>query len=231
MKTVAAMREIVKRISIIEEIGRQTHMLSLNATIEAAKAQEYGKGFGVVAHEVRALAERARLAAVEINAMASDSIAVTEQAGAMFVKLVPDIAKTAELVQEISAASKEQNAGAAQINQAIQQLGTVIQQNSTASEEIAATAAELAGQAEMLQHTIAFFTTDGRAPSAPAQTAPVTGATRVSKASQRPVKVAHLQMRSVNTGGNGHHGAARASVQLEAPRLDADELDAEFERF
>ena len=104
-------------------------------------------------------------------------------------------------------------------------------QYSTASEEMASTAAELAGQAEMLQHTIAFFTTDGHAPAAPAETAPVAGAVHISKPLHRPVTFAHLQTHQVNTGGNGHHAAARASVQLEAPRLGADELDAEFERF
>jgi methyl-accepting chemotaxis protein len=156
-ETVTAMQEIVKKIGIIEEIARQTHMLSLNATIEAAKAQEYGKGFGVVAHEVRALAERTQTAAVEINHVASDSIAVAEQAGEMLKKLVPDIQKTAELVQEISAASKEQNSGAEQINRAIQQLDNITQQNSATSEEMASTAEELASQAEQLQHTIVFF--------------------------------------------------------------------------
>jgi len=156
-ETVAAMQDIVKKISIIEEIARQTHMLSLNATIEAAKAQDYGKGFGVVASEVRALAERAQSAAVEINAVASDSVTVAEKAGEMLHKLVPDIQKTAELVQEINAASNEQNTGAGQINRAIQQLDNVIQQNASSSEEIAATAEELSSQAEQLQNTITFF--------------------------------------------------------------------------
>ncbi|MCP4402432.1 MAG: HAMP domain-containing protein [bacterium] len=156
-QTVSAMQKIVGKISIVEEIARQTHMLSLNATIEAAKAQEYGKGFGVVASEVRALAERVQIAAVEINAVANDSIAVAEKAGEMLARLVPDIQQTADLVQEISAASNEQSTGTKQINQAIQQLDNVTQQNAASSEEIAATAEELATQAKMLQNTIAFF--------------------------------------------------------------------------
>ncbi len=158
-KTVSAMRKIVKRIGFIEDIARQTHMLSLNATIEAAKAQEYGKGFEVVASEVRSLAERSQTAAVEINELASVSVAVAEKADEMLGRLVPDIHRTAQLVQQISVASHEQDAGAAQINNAIQQLGDVIQQNAATSEEMASTAEELASQAEMLQRTISFFKT------------------------------------------------------------------------
>ena len=149
-ETVAAMRKIVEKIWIIEEIARQTHMLSLNATIEAAKAQEYGKGFAVVAAEVRSLAERSRTAATEINGLANSSMTIAEKAGEMLSKLVPEIRKTAELVQEISAASGEQSSGAEQINKAIQQLDQVIQQNASVSEE-------LASQAEELQAMMDFF--------------------------------------------------------------------------
>jgi len=159
-ETVTAMKEIVRQISIIEEIARQTHTLSLNATIEAAKAEQYGKGFAVVASEVRALASRSQTAAADINLMADSSIAVAEKAGIMLEKLVPDIRKTAELVQEINAASREQNTGAQQINRAIQQLDNVTQQNSATSEELSATAEQLSSQAEQLQHTIMFFTVD-----------------------------------------------------------------------
>ncbi len=165
-ETVSAMQRIVQRISIIEEIARQTHMLSLNATIEAAKAQEYGKGFGVVASEVRSLAARTQAAAVEINQLANSSISIAQKAGDMLARLVPDIQQTAKLVQEISAASNEQNSGANQINQAIQQLDQVIQQNASVTEEMASTANELAGQASHLQQVIAFFNigeTDNRA--------------------------------------------------------------------
>ncbi len=158
VKAVDAMRIIAKKIAIIEEIVRQTHMLSLNATIEAAKAEEKGKGFAVVAAEVRALAERSREAAEEINFLANSGVAIAEQAGELLAQLVPAIQKNAELVQEISAASREQNSGAAQINQAIQQLDQTTQQNAASAEEMAATSEELAAQAERLRDTIAFFT-------------------------------------------------------------------------
>ncbi len=160
LEAVTAMQQIAKKISIVEEIARQTHVLSLNATIEAAKAEEKGKGFAVVAAEVRALAERSREAAEEITELAGYGVTITEKTGELLATLVPDIQKTAELVQEISAASHEQSSGAGQVNKAIQQLDQVTQHNSATSEELSATAEELASQAEMLQHTIAFFQTD-----------------------------------------------------------------------
>ncbi len=157
VETVAAMKEIAGKISIIEEIARQTNLLALNAAIEAARAGEHGKGFAVVASEVRKLAERSQKAAGEISELSGRSVAVAEKAGAMLQQIVPDIQKTAELVQEISAASGEQNSGAEQINKAILQLDQVIQQNASAAEEMASMAEELSGQAEQLQEAIAFF--------------------------------------------------------------------------
>jgi len=156
-KAVGAMKQIAERISIIEEIARQTNLLALNAAIEAARAGEHGKGFAVVAAEVRKLAERSQQAAGEITEISSSSVDVAERAGQMLSKLVPDIQKTAELVQEISAASGEMNSGAEQINKAIQQLDQVTQQNASAAEEMASTAEELSSQADLLQDTIGFF--------------------------------------------------------------------------
>ncbi|SHO43456.1 Methyl-accepting chemotaxis protein [Desulfopila aestuarii DSM 18488] len=156
-KTLTAMKEIASKISIIEEIARQTNLLALNAAIEAARAGEHGKGFAVVAAEVRKLAERSQHAAAEISELSGSSVEVAEQAGQMLAQMVPDIQRTAELVQEISAASKEQDTGAEQVNQAITQLDQVIQQNASASEEMASTSEELSSQAEQLQDTIAFF--------------------------------------------------------------------------
>ncbi|MFZ5758272.1 MAG: methyl-accepting chemotaxis protein [Thermodesulfobacteriota bacterium] len=160
-ETVAAMKQIATKISIIEEIARQTNLLALNAAIEAARAGEHGKGFAVVASEVRKLAERSQAAAGEISKLSTSSVAIAEEAGEMLNKMLPDIQRTAELVQEISAASKEQDAGAEQINKAIQQLDQVIQQNAGAAEEMASTTEELSSQAEQLKGTIAFFTLEG----------------------------------------------------------------------
>jgi methyl-accepting chemotaxis protein len=156
-EAVNAMKEIAARISIIEEIARQTNLLALNAAIEAARAGEHGKGFAVVAAEVRKLAERSQAAAAEIGKLSVSSVEVAEKAGSMLAKLVPDIQKTSQLVQEISASSKEQASGAGQINGAIQQLNQVIQQNASSAEEMASMAGELASQADQLMQTIAFF--------------------------------------------------------------------------
>ena len=161
--SVRAMKEIAGKISIIEEIARQTNLLALNAAIEAARAGEHGKGFAVVAAEVRKLAERSQTAAAEIGQLSGSSVEVAERAGVMLEKLVPDIQKTAELVQEISAASKEQTSGADQINSAIVQLNQVIQQNAGAAEEITSTAEELSSQAEHLRDMTGYFKLDGKA--------------------------------------------------------------------
>jgi methyl-accepting chemotaxis protein len=161
-ETAEAMKEIAGKISIIEEIARQTNLLALNAAIEAARAGEHGKGFAVVASEVRKLAERSQTAAAEINKLSASSIKVAEKAGELLTKIVPDIQRTAELVQEITASSNEQNSGAEQINSAIQQLNQVIQQNASASEEMSSTAEELTSQSEQLQDTIAFFKVDDK---------------------------------------------------------------------
>jgi len=159
-RAVGAMRIIAEKISIVQEIARQTDLLALNAAVEAARAGEHGKGFAVVASEVRKLAERSQAAAAEISALSGETVSVATEAGEMLNRLVPDIRKTAELVSEISAACREQDIGASQINEAIQQLDKVTQQNAGASEEMSATSEELAAQAEELQASIAFFRVD-----------------------------------------------------------------------
>jgi methyl-accepting chemotaxis protein len=156
-QTVVAMREIADKILIIEEIARQTNMLALNAAIEAARAGDHGKGFAVVADAVRKLAERSQAAASEISNLSTLSVEIAENAGEMLNKIVPDIRKTSELVQEINAASAEQSTGADQINTALQQLDQIIQQNASSSEEMSSTAEELSAQAEQLQQAIAYF--------------------------------------------------------------------------
>ena len=158
--TVNAMKEIASKIGIIEEIARSTNMLALNASIEAARAGEYGKGFAVVASEVGKLAERSQKEAGEISRLSIESVTIAEQAGSTIAAMIPDIRRTAELVQEISASSSEQNSGAEQINSAIMQLDQVVQQNASSSEESASMSEELAGQAAQMQETMEFFKTN-----------------------------------------------------------------------
>jgi methyl-accepting chemotaxis protein len=221
-ETVVAMRDIAGRVEIIQEIARETNLLALNAAIEAARAGEHGKGFAVVASEVRKLAENSQKAAAEITRMSGSSVEVAEGSGDMLEKMIPDIQKTAELVQEISAASAEQGRGAEQIASSITQLDQVIQQNASASEELASTAEELLGQAEQLQDAMSYFKVGeatwrgakrgGRGPLNPARTP----ANPAARPPSRPV----AQPAAAVGGG----------VELDMGH-DSDELDHEFEKY
>ncbi|MEO5361608.1 MAG: methyl-accepting chemotaxis protein [Nitrospirota bacterium] len=218
-EAVVAMKEIASKISIIEEIARQTNLLALNAAIEAARAGEHGKGFAVVASEVRKLAERSQKAAGEISELSASSVNIAEQAGTMLNKLVPDIRKTADLVQEITAASNEQNTGAEQINKAIQQLDQVIQQNASAAEEMASTSEELSSQSEQLQATIAFFRTGAE------------GSFQV-KPKRKPMALAHKAAAQRPKA----HTPAPAPVSSKGAMIDLDDSkghtdDSDFERY
>jgi methyl-accepting chemotaxis protein len=231
-RAVEAMRTIAEKITIVQEIARQTDLLALNAAVEAARAGEHGRGFAVVASEVRKLAERSQSSATEISALSSQTVKAAQEAGEMLVKLVPDIKKTAELVSEISAACREQDIGADQINQAIQQLDKVTQQTASASEEMSATSEELAAQSEQLQASISYFRIEhgartradhpaaSRRPSAPVIRRPTTAATRPSKPGNG--RAAPLK--------NGHDKAP-AGFALDLVSGGADPRDAEFQKY
>jgi methyl-accepting chemotaxis protein len=223
-QTVDSMKTIADKITIIGEIARQTNLLALNAAVEAARAGEHGKGFAVVAAEVRKLAERSQGAATEIDALSKASVAIAERSGKLLASIVPNIQKTARLVQEISASSMEQNAGAEQVNSAIGQLNQVIQQNAAASEEMATSAEELSSQAEQLKDTIAFFKLDTHQITRKNTSSVVIKPGRTFsgvKVSVKSKSVGNVLHQAKNTS----HGTG---VQL---NMNSDSLDQEYEKY
>lgn len=207
-QTVDSMKKIADKISIIGEIARQTNLLALNAAVEAARAGDHGKGFAVVAAEVRKLAERSQIAAAEINDLSSASVSIADKSGKLLEQIAPNIQSTAKLVQEISAASLEQNTGAEQVNNAIQQFNQIIQQNAAASEEMATSSEELSSQADHLRETISFFKIDKHGSSsvqkAPARARQQKPAPVVHKTNARPaVKKGITLDMAQSSNGNG----------------------------
>ncbi|CAK0773786.1 methyl-accepting chemotaxis protein [Azospirillaceae bacterium] len=229
-ETVKAMKSIAEKISIIEEIARQTNMLALNAAIEAARAGEHGKGFAVVAAEVRKLAERSQAAAKEISSVSTSSVEIAERAGRLLGEIVPGIQRTSELVQEINASSGEQSEGIKQVTKAIHQLDSVIQQNSAATEQMSAASEELSEQAEQLLATAAFFklTDDmasriGRSNSHQSKTVG-----RTLGKLQQAQRTGNGRTASSLKGGSKTAGRSSVRLQLTDPNDDVD--DSEFDR-
>ncbi|HEY6876909.1 MAG TPA: CHASE3 domain-containing protein [Polyangiales bacterium] len=227
VQTVAAMRNIAERIGIIEEIARKTDLLALNAAVEAARAGEHGKGFAVVASEVRKLAERSATAAAEISQLSKTGVTAAESAGAMLTVLVPDIQRTAELVQEIATASAEQSSGVSQTNKAIQELDQIIQQNAAASEEMASTAEELAAQAQALQSAVTFFKLDGTQRPAPVALVRAPRSPAVRKPAPLALQKTGLpKARPANSNGRG------VNIDLGLAKTGTDDHgDEMFERY
>ena len=219
-KTVSSMKTIAGKISIIGEISRQTNLLALNAAVEAARAGEHGKGFAVVAAEVRKLAERSQLAATEINEVSSLSVDIAQKSGNLLNSVVPNIQKTSDLVQEITASSIEQNSGADQVNNAIQQLNQVVQENAATAEEMAAGAEELNAQAETLKDIISFFKTGDESQYTESH------GTRIHNSHSKLTST--VRSASFNVSKNHHtNSTKKATIKLS----EADLADTEFEKF
>ncbi|HEX2228964.1 MAG TPA: methyl-accepting chemotaxis protein, partial [Candidatus Binatia bacterium] len=178
-ESVEAMKTIAQKITIIEDIAYQTNLLALNAAIEAARAGEHGKGFAVVAAEVSKLAERSQCAAQEISALADSSVKVAEHSGELFVALAPVTARTADLVQEVASAARDQADGLAQVNKAMGEVNYVVQRHTARADELSGASDELAAQAQRLQELMRRFKTKdthseqaSELPATPRQSAP-----------------------------------------------------------
>jgi len=219
MQTLNNMQDIAEKVSIIGEIARQTNILALNAAVEAARAGEHGKGFAVVAAEVRKLAERSQVAAVEIDSLTKTSVRTTDESGKMMADIAPEIGRTAKLVQEIAAASIEQNSGAEQVNNAIQQLNQVTQQNAAASEEMATSSEELASQAQQLLEMINFFKIDAD------------GSGKKSAFSGNVRKVASSDNHAAEKSAPDHYKQKITIQKGVNINMGKDKLDSDYENF
>ena len=156
-QTVSRMSIVSEKIKIIGEIVQQTNILALNAAVEASRAGEHGKGFAVIASEVRKLAEKSSTAADEIIELTESSVEVASKSDQLLTEVVPEIQRTSQLVQDIVSSSREQSLSSEQINNALQHLNQTVQHNAAAAEEMAGSSNELRMQAESLKNTISFF--------------------------------------------------------------------------
>jgi len=229
-KTVDSMTIIANKVSIIGEIARQTNLLALNAAVEAARAGDHGRGFAVVAGEVRKLAERSSIAAKEIDDLSGASMKIAVESGKLLSQVVPNIKHTSDLVQEISAASMEQNSGANQVNSALQHLNQIVQQNAASAEQMSASAEELSERAKELRRMVDYFnvgthSTENTFKKANSEVTPTEEISSKKNKSKNEVKNVTSAKKT----------ATKNKIQEEGFDLDlnssSDDLDDEYQKF
>ena len=158
---IQSMSNIIQKISIVGEIAKQTNLIAINAAIEASRFGIQGKGFSVVAAEIKKLAERSQAAAKEINELSKLGLNQAAETEKLLLEIIPDIEKTSVLVKQIADTSLEQKMSSEEISKGINELNLITQQNSESSFRLSLQSKNILSKAENLKKLIAYFKIEG----------------------------------------------------------------------